>query len=291
MQKLGDLFSRDKFDVVVSCMALDNILSDDGIHQAVQAMHDVLKPGGRCYLRLRDFDHLLRVRPRYDFREERELPHGRVIRLEDWLYESERHVVNAWIFLREDTRKDGYPWDTVVLAYRRRALRKIELHALLHRAGFDSVTFLPQSSPWDPFEVVAERTKHPDCSPGSLQTTPTLQRALPHRTSASGSRPCRQHQATPTRRSNPDKQRRYQLRDETITVDLRGQHTDQQIEDYNPRKAVVKSRPHRLGFTYRYYGRAPVGSEHKWSDVLRAASQSILCAGTGPDQHRNPASS
>jgi hypothetical protein len=112
----------------------------------------------RCYLRLRDFDHLLSVRPRYDVKEERAVRYGRVIRLEDWLYESEQHVVNAWVFLREDTRKQGYRWETTVFAYRRRALRKGELQALLRGAGFDCIRFLPQPSPWDPYEVVAERT-------------------------------------------------------------------------------------------------------------------------------------
>jgi len=158
MRKLGQLFPTERFAVVVSCMALDNTLSDDGLRQAVHAMHAVLQPGGRCYLRLRDFDHLLKVRPRYDVKEERVVRDGRVIRLEDWLYESEQHVINAWVFLRQDTRKAGYQWDTTVFAYRRRALRKAELDVLLHQAGFDRVSFLPQLSPWDPFEVIAERT-------------------------------------------------------------------------------------------------------------------------------------
>jgi hypothetical protein len=35
---------------------------------------------------------------------------------------------------------------------------KAELELLLHRAGFDRVRFLPQPSPWDPYEVLAERT-------------------------------------------------------------------------------------------------------------------------------------
>ena len=157
MRELGQHFPTERFKVVVSCLALDNILSDDGLRQAVQAMHDVLQPGGRCYLRLRDFDHLLQVRPRYDVREERMVRAGRVIRLEDWLYESEQHVVNAWVFLREDTRKQGYRWETTVFAYRRRALRKAGLDLLLHWAGFDRVRFLPQPSRWDPYEVLAER--------------------------------------------------------------------------------------------------------------------------------------
>jgi SAM-dependent methyltransferase len=157
MRELGSLFTRE-FDWVVSCMALDNILSDDGLRQAAQAMYDVLKPGGRCYLRLRDFDHLLTVRPRYEFKEERIVPNGRAIRLEDWLFDGE-HLVDAWVFLHEDSRKTGYQWQTTVFAYRRRALRKVELEALLRTAGFQDVRFLPQDSPWDPYQVVADSSR------------------------------------------------------------------------------------------------------------------------------------
>jgi glycine/sarcosine N-methyltransferase len=158
MRQLTGLFSTGTFEVIVSCMALDNVLSDEGLLEALHGMHDVLTPTGRCYLRLRDFDHLLEVRPRYEFREERMVPFGRVIRLDDWLYENEQYVVNTWVFLREDARKGGYRWDTAAFAYRRRALRKVELKRLLDRAGFSSVSFLPQVSRWDPFELIAERT-------------------------------------------------------------------------------------------------------------------------------------
>jgi len=85
------------------------------------------------------------------------VPFGRVIRLDDWLYENEQSVVNTWVFLREDTRKDGYRWDSAAFAYRRRALRKVELERLLARAGFGIVRFLPDDSRWDPFGVIAER--------------------------------------------------------------------------------------------------------------------------------------
>ena len=120
-------------------------------------MFDALKPSGRCYLRLRDFDHLMSVKPRYDFRSERGVPHGRLIRLEDWDYESATHVVNLWVFLHEDARKSGYRWETTTFAYRRRALRKSELSRFLREAGFPEVAFLPQESPWAPYEVIAEK--------------------------------------------------------------------------------------------------------------------------------------
>jgi ubiquinone/menaquinone biosynthesis C-methylase UbiE len=72
------------FDWAISCMALDNILDDAEIQAAITELWRVLRPQGRCYIRLRDFDHLLAIQPRYEMRGERVLPTGRVLRLEEW---------------------------------------------------------------------------------------------------------------------------------------------------------------------------------------------------------------
>ena len=96
-------------------------------------------------------------RPRYEVREERRVLHGRVIRLEDWDYESETRVICAYVFLREDTRKEGYRWDAAIFRYRRWALRKADLERHLRAAGFEHIAFLPQRSPWAPYEVVASK--------------------------------------------------------------------------------------------------------------------------------------
>jgi SAM-dependent methyltransferase len=146
------------FDCVLTCMALDNLLDDMQIQAALVGMFAVLKPGGTCYVRLRDFDSILQVKPRYDFKEERMLPHGRVIRLEDWEYETDTHVAYICVFLHEDQRKTGYQWDTAAFGLRRRALRKAELAQLMQQAGFQQITYLPQDSPWDPYEVVATKS-------------------------------------------------------------------------------------------------------------------------------------
>jgi ubiquinone/menaquinone biosynthesis C-methylase UbiE len=159
MRELESCFTS-TFDRVISCYALDNITVDDGIRRAIRGMFAVLKPGGRCYIRLTDFDNIMADKPRYEFREERRLPHGRVIRLQDWIYESETHAVCVYVYLHEDNRRPGYAWTTDIFAFRRRALRKTELAAFLQAAGFQQLEFLPQPSPWHPYEVVAVR---PSC--------------------------------------------------------------------------------------------------------------------------------
>ena len=156
MRRLDERFSE-RFDQVITCMALDNITEEEGIQQALRGMHGALKPGGVCYIRLRDLDNIMSSKPRYEFKEERLLPHGRVIRLEDWIFESETHVICVYVFLHEDRRKEGYAWEVHTFAWRRRALRKAELARFMKRAGFDEIRFLLQPSPWHPYEVVAVR--------------------------------------------------------------------------------------------------------------------------------------
>lgn len=150
MRELSQHFHHE-FDVVISCMALDNILEDDALLAALQGMRHVLKKDGVCYLRLRDFDHILAVQPRYEVKEERLTPAGQVLRLEDWEYESQRHLICTWILLC----KQSTFWQTQAFSWRRRALRKAELQQMLLRAGFADIAFLPQVSPWHPYEVLA----------------------------------------------------------------------------------------------------------------------------------------
>lgn len=152
MSELGQHFQHE-FDCVLSCMAIDQILDDDALAAALRGMWQSLKDGGVCYLRVRDFDHILAVQPHYEVKEERMTPAGQVLRLEDWVFESEEHLICIWILLQ---KKPSY-WKTQAFAWRRRALRKLELEQRLVAAGFSDVTFLSQPSPWHPYEVLARK--------------------------------------------------------------------------------------------------------------------------------------
>lgn len=148
------------FDWLVSCFALYEIPSDEGIRQTAQAMFGALKPGGKCYLRLRDMDFLMEEQPRHIFRGEKRVLNGRILCIEDWEYESETQVVALEAFLREDEQRDPSDhlrWVTETIGCRKKVLRKAELTRVLREAGFDPVTILPQPAPWFPFEVVAAR--------------------------------------------------------------------------------------------------------------------------------------
>jgi SAM-dependent methyltransferase len=159
MRDLAQLFNQ-QFDWVVSCYALYEIPTDEDLLQAVRGIHTALKPGGKCYLRFRDMDDLVDELPRHVFREERRVPNGRIIWIQDWEYESESTVIAMDAFLREDERRDPSDhlrWTTETIGVRKKVLRKTELERVLVSEGFDPVTFLPQPEPWMNVQIVATR--------------------------------------------------------------------------------------------------------------------------------------
>ena len=160
MDLLAQLFSQ-QFDWAVSCYALYEIPTDEGLCQAVRGTFTTLKSGGKCYLRLRDMDDLMDEQPRHVFRDERRVPNGRIIWIQDWEYESESTMIAMDAFLREDERLD-HPSDhfrrvTETIGVRKKLLRKAELGRGLVSEGLDPAVFLPQPEPWMAVQVIATR--------------------------------------------------------------------------------------------------------------------------------------
>ena len=157
MRNLG---FQSAFDWVISCMALYDLVSDADIQKTVTGMFTALKPGGKCYIRLRDHDNVMHEKPRHEFHGERRTPHGRVICIEDWDYEDPTHMIHIYAFLKEDERYEDYRrWETDTLGCRIRALFKKDLQHFLRTAGFEQIDFLPQPSPWHPYAVVAGKSE------------------------------------------------------------------------------------------------------------------------------------
>jgi glycine/sarcosine N-methyltransferase len=159
MRDLARVFNQ-HFDWVVSCYALYEIPTDEGIHQAIHGMFSALKPGGKCFLLFRDMDFLMEEQPRHVFHGERQIPNGRIIWIQDWDYESESTVIALDAFLREDKCRapsDHFRWVTETIGVRKKVLRKAELQRMLLSEGFDPVIFLPQPEPWMDVQLVATR--------------------------------------------------------------------------------------------------------------------------------------
>ena len=159
MRDLVQVFNQ-QFDWVVSCYALYEIPTDEGLHQAVRGIFTTLKPGGKCYLRFRDKDFLMEEQPRHVFHGERRVPNGRIIWIQGWDYESESTVIAMDAFLREDECRapsDHFRWVTETIGVRKKVLRKAELQCVLVSEGFNPVIFLPQPEPWMDIQLTATR--------------------------------------------------------------------------------------------------------------------------------------
>ena len=159
MRDLAQVFDR-RFDWVVSCYALYELPTDEGIRQAIRGMFAALKPGGKCFLLFRDMDELMEDQPRHEFHGERRLPNERIIWVQDWEYESEDQVVALDAFLREDLTRDPSDylrWTTETIGIRKKVMRKAKLQAMLLEEGFYPVTYLPRPEPWDNPRLIAVR--------------------------------------------------------------------------------------------------------------------------------------
>jgi ubiquinone/menaquinone biosynthesis C-methylase UbiE len=156
MRDLGQRFDA-QFEWVVTCFALYGLADDADRQRAVEAMIAVLKPGGRCYIRLSDVDLLLEETSRHNDDDAMRIPHEGAFR-QDWRYQDETHATPSYIFLTEDEWYDDWRcWRTSTVGTRERIIRQSELAHFLVRAGFEEITFLERTGYWEPYEVVAHK--------------------------------------------------------------------------------------------------------------------------------------
>ena len=144
-----------EFDWVLTCMALDNLPTAHDLQQALDEVFGVLKPGGQCYIRLRDLDNIMDIMPRYEV-EEHLTPQGMILRVEDWAKVDDTHLIHTYIYLRQH-KTEFTDWESAVFSHRRLALRKSALLAMLCQAGFINTRFLPQVNEWHPYALIAEK--------------------------------------------------------------------------------------------------------------------------------------
>lgn len=133
------------FDVVITCdNSLPHLLSDDELEAAARAMRTKLRDGGLLVASIRDYDELVRARPRFDPPRVIEDAAGKrvVLQLWDWAPDGRRYTVNHFIL-----RADGTGWDLTHGSTEYRALTRAELDTALRRAGFGDLRWhAPEAS-------------------------------------------------------------------------------------------------------------------------------------------------
>jgi SAM-dependent methyltransferase len=129
------------FDVVISCdNALPHLLTDEDVRLAARAMWTRLAPGGLVLLTIRDYDRLLREKPRATMPDVYEGPEGTrvVFQVWDWQPDLPRYRVHYFIL-----RRQGGPWETFQQTMVYRALQRSELTDVLRAVGFTDVRWHP----------------------------------------------------------------------------------------------------------------------------------------------------
>jgi SAM-dependent methyltransferase len=125
------------FDVVISCdNALPHLLSDDELRLAARGIWTRLNAGGLVLVSIRDYDLLLREKPRATMPAVYEGPEGMrvVFQVWDWHADLPRYRVHYFIL-----RNPHGHWETFQQTMVYRALRRDELSHVLREVGFSDV--------------------------------------------------------------------------------------------------------------------------------------------------------
>jgi SAM-dependent methyltransferase len=138
------------FDVVLACdNALPHLLTDEDLQQAVNSMAARLRPGGLFLASTRDYDDLVRERPRVTPPRIFPDPAGRRVSFQvwDWTPDGRGYQVQQFF-----VRGSGNDWQTTQYATWYRALLRHELDEMLRRGGLSEVHWHmpPESSYYQP---------------------------------------------------------------------------------------------------------------------------------------------
>ncbi len=135
------------FDAVIACdNALPHLLTDDGLLRGVRGMAAKLRPGGVLLASIRDYDALVRERPRATPVRLHEGPPFRraVFQVWDWAADGRTYRVHQFILC-----EGGDDWRARHHATEYRALLREELEAALREAGMADVRWhMPQDGGW-----------------------------------------------------------------------------------------------------------------------------------------------
>jgi glycine/sarcosine N-methyltransferase len=140
---LRDLTSQvdGTFDVVLSAdNSVAHLLTEDDLGRALDAMRTRLRDEGLLLITLRDYDAMLRERPRSSTPRVIDGPAGRrvVLYIFDWEPGDETYQTSIFI-----VRQAGAGWTTLHWSTRSRAWRRAQVERAIDEAGFAEVRWWP----------------------------------------------------------------------------------------------------------------------------------------------------
>ena len=137
---------KGQFQAVISCdNSLPHLLTVADLKLALENMRLKLHPGGKLLLSLRDYDQLLKEKPKATIPNEFDGGKRLTFQTWDWQPDGLSYIVNQFIL---EQGKRG--WKTTCHSGRYRALKRSELISLLREVGFTKIKVLfPDECPRD----------------------------------------------------------------------------------------------------------------------------------------------
>lgn len=126
------------FDVVFSAdNAVPHLLTDEDLLNACRQFYNKCVPGGMVILTIRDYDSLIRERPRAT--QPRILDHGKRIVFQVWDWSEDGSTYTTRQFILQD-QLESWKTDSYAAVYR--AVQRSELSSFLQQAGFQHVEWV-----------------------------------------------------------------------------------------------------------------------------------------------------
>lgn len=134
-----------RFNVVISCdNSLPHLLDDDDLNQALRNICDKLDSGGLFLASIRDYDQLLKEKPRATTPAVYDDHKGKRIVFQAWNWEKDKNIYTLDHFI---VRKDRNMWKTDCRSTTYRAILRCELSMILIEIGFTDIIWrLPEET-------------------------------------------------------------------------------------------------------------------------------------------------
>jgi glycine/sarcosine N-methyltransferase len=144
------------FDIVISCdNSLPHLLSEQDLALAAHSIYAKVREGGMFLASIREYDELLRERPIATTPTPIYTREGRRIYFQIWDWDPDGRCYTLSLFI---VREQDGAWATECYTTRYRALKRDELGAILHEAGFVDVAWhMPAETGY--FQPIVTATK------------------------------------------------------------------------------------------------------------------------------------
>ncbi len=130
---------KDQFDIVISCdNSLPHLLSDKDLNLALKNINQVMSSSGLFIASIRDYDALLKDKPMVTQPTLYGKGDNRYFSFQEWIWDSRKptYSLNHFIVRKQ---KDG--WKTECRSTQYRAIKRLELTALLKKAGLSDIAW------------------------------------------------------------------------------------------------------------------------------------------------------